>query len=72
MIFFFHKNIKKKSLAWDYAWRKRDRAFYNLCDNKNNKYSYVGNTTQSLLKNLRIATPIIYKTFVTLNHQKNL
>ncbi|KAE9522908.1 hypothetical protein AGLY_016719, partial [Aphis glycines] len=47
--------VKKKSWVWDYAKRKLDKAYCELCDeDENNEYSCVGGTTGSLIRHLKI------------------
>jgi len=46
---------KKKSWVWDYAKRKGDKAYCELCDDdEKNEYSCVGGTTGSLIRHLKI------------------
>lgn len=46
---------KKRSWVWDYAKRRGDKAFCELCDEEeNNEYSCIGGTTGSLIRHLNI------------------
>lgn len=46
---------KKRSWVWEYAKRKGDKAYCQLCDeDKNNEYSCVGGTTGSIIRHLKI------------------
>lgn len=46
---------KKRSWVWEYAKRKGDKAYCELCDeDENNEYSCVGGTTGSLIRHLKI------------------
>ena len=46
---------KKRSWVWQYAKRKGNTAFCELCDEgENNEYSCVGGTTGSLIRHLKI------------------
>lgn len=46
---------KKRSWVWEYAKRKGDKAYCELCDeDENNEYSCVGGTTGYLIRHLKI------------------
>ncbi|KAL4132406.1 hypothetical protein QTP88_009560 [Uroleucon formosanum] len=46
---------KKRSWVWEYAKRKGDKAYCQLCDeDENNEYSCVGGTTGSIIRHLKI------------------
>jgi len=46
---------KQRSWVWEYAKRKGDKAFCELCDeHENNAFSCVGGTTGSLIRHLKI------------------
>jgi hypothetical protein len=50
---FFQKIGKRKSWAWNYTKRKGGRAYCNLCDDNQNKYSCVSGTTGSIIRYLQ-------------------
>jgi len=51
----FLQKGQKKRWVWEYAKRKRDKAYWKLCDkDENNDYSCVDGTTGSLIKHLKI------------------